>query len=56
MKTIKVKASDVKTQGEFIVINEVDFDADVHEKYEEKAKPAKKASTSAPKKAEDEDI
>lgn len=52
LPTIKIK--DPVTEGEFVVINESDFDAGVHELFEEKpAKPAKaKTATKAEKAAE----
>lgn len=33
---IKVKSSDPKSQGPYVVINEADFDPKVHKKYEDK--------------------
>lgn len=54
MNTIKVKPWG-KDQGDFVLINEEDFNAEVHELFDapaEKAKPARKAkaeqSTDAP--------
>lgn len=34
MNTIKIKATDSKTQGDFVIINECDFDSKKHELYE----------------------
>lgn len=33
-KTVKIKSSDPKSQGDFVEINESDFDPKKHEKYE----------------------
>lgn len=41
MKTIKIKSSDAESQGPFIIINEEDFDASIHEVYDPEAKEEK---------------
>lgn len=46
--TVKIKSTDPATQGDFVVINESDFDEKKHVKYEEpkaKAAPAKSQTT-----------
>ena len=36
MKTIKIKSRDPKTQGEFVLINECDFDVKLHTLFDKK--------------------
>jgi pyruvate/2-oxoglutarate dehydrogenase complex dihydrolipoamide acyltransferase (E2) component len=40
--TVKIKSSDPKTQGDFIEINQSDYDSKKHELYEESDVPAPK--------------
>ena len=57
IKTIKIVSSDKKSQGDFIEINESDFNPKEHTKYEDDGKPAKNAGGKKGKAAaEDEDI
>jgi hypothetical protein len=47
MATIKVKSTDKKSQGDFVLINEEDFDPDKHERLTEKQDAAADAKTAA---------
>ena len=50
MATIRIKSTDKATQGDYVVINEEDFDPEKHEKLTEKqatAADAKDAKTAA---------
>lgn len=40
-ETVKIKSSDPKTQGDFVEINESDFDPKIHELFSDEGKPAK---------------
>lgn len=44
IKVMKVKSTHPESQGPFVLINESDFDAKVHEKYEEPKSTAKAAA------------
>ena len=39
MDTVKIKPTDEKTQGSFVLINECDFDKDIHELFKKERKP-----------------
>jgi hypothetical protein len=45
MATIKIKSTDKKSQGDFVVIEEADFDPEKHEKLSEKQGAAADAKT-----------
>jgi len=47
IKTIKIKSTDEKSQGKFVVINESEFDKEKHELIE--VKPRKPRSPNKPK-------
>jgi hypothetical protein len=47
MATIKVKSTDKKSQGDFVVIEEADFDPEKHEKLTDKQEAAAGAKTAA---------
>ena len=53
LPTVKVKASDPE-QGAFVIINESDFDAAVHELYAEPAEAAPAKASKATKAAKPE--
>lgn len=55
--TIKIKSSHPETQGEFVIIDEKDFDEKVHEKFDGEAeeKPAKQRGARGKKAVQDED-
>lgn len=40
MNTLKVKSTHKESQGEYVIINETDFDKAVHELYEDEAEVA----------------
>lgn len=42
METIKVKSTDPKNQGPFVLINAEDFDEKVHKRYEDPKQKAEK--------------
>lgn len=42
METLKIKSTDPKTQGDFVIINAEDFDPAIHELLEQTAKASKK--------------
>lgn len=44
--TVKIKSTDVETQGDYVEINETDFDAEKHELYVEPV-PASLAEAAA---------
>ena len=45
MKTIKIKSTDRKNQGDYVLINEADYDAKKHTKFEAENKKANKKKT-----------
>lgn len=47
MGTVKIKSSDKKSQGDYVVIEEADFDPEKHEKLTEKQDAAADAKAAA---------
>lgn len=47
MKTIKIRSSDLASQGPFVIINASDFDSAVHEVYDEESYNALRGASTA---------
>lgn len=54
-KTIRIKSTHPKSQGDFVEINESDFDKKIHELYEEVSEPVKPKKAAKVKKETEAD-